>query len=230
MINSSRVYLDRFAAEAAASLPSGARVLDAGAGDCPYRKHFVLHGHDYESADFGALDKPYGALTYRCRLEAIPVEAARFRLVFFSQVMEHLPNPSAVLGELFRVLEPGGALWLSAPFYYEEHEQPYDFYRYTQFGFRHLLESAGFRLERLEWLEGYAGTVSHQFARAARHLPRRPRDYGGGLAGLATAVWVIPAKPVLALLARLLAGADLRVRFTGAGHCKNYCAVARKPA
>ena len=39
-VNSSRVYLDRFAATAGAATPAGGRVLDAGAGDGPYRHHF----------------------------------------------------------------------------------------------------------------------------------------------------------------------------------------------
>lgn len=228
MLNSSRVYLDAFAARAAASVPEGSHVLDAGAGSGPYRKHFTAHDHHYESADFGEVDKAYGDLTYRCRLDDIPVEDARYDLVLLSQVLEHLPDPGAVLRELRRVLKPGGALWLSAPLYYEEHEQPYDFYRYTQFGFRHLLESNGFAVEELDWLEGYAGTVSYQLRRAARNLPHRPRDYGGGGLGLATATLVAAAKPAMYGLALLLASADVRAKWTRSGHCKNYCVVARR--
>ena len=230
MMNSSRVYLDRFAQEAAASLPPGARVLDAGAGQCPYRKHFTDRGLAYESADFGEVDKEYGALTYRCRLDAIPVEADRYDLVLITQVLEHLPDPGAVLAELHRVLRPGGMLWLTAPLYYEEHEQPYDFYRYTQFGLRHLVSSHGFVVERLDWLEGYFGTVSHQFAVAARKLPRSPRRCGGGGFGLGLSAAILLTRPLLSLLARWFAAADLRAKHTQSGHCKNYCVVARKPA
>ena len=138
MLNSSRVYLNRFAAEAAASVPAGSRVLDAGAGEGPYR--------------------------------------------------------------------------------------------YTQFGFRHLLTSSGFETERLEWLEGYFGTLAYQFSRAARNLPGHPRHHGGGLRGFAMSLFVFFARPVLSLTARLFAATDLRARYTRSGHCKNYCAVARKPA
>jgi SAM-dependent methyltransferase len=228
MINPSRFHLERFVTAASASLPAASLVLDAGAGICPYRKHFVSRGHRYESADFGAVEKEYGQLTYQCRLEAIPVEANKYDLVLLSQVLEHIPEPRQVLRELYRVLRPGGSLWLTAPLYYREHEQPYDFYRYTRFGLQHLLTNAGFVIERLEELEGYSATVAHQMALAGRRLPRRPRTYGGGWRGWLTAGVVIPAKPLLRSLARLLAAADTRHRHI-AGHCINYCVVSRKP-
>jgi len=145
--NSSRVHLDAFVRQAAASLPPGARILDAGAGSGLYRPHFEHVA--YESADFGRLDTDYGDITYRCDLTSIPADDGRFDLVLCTQVLEHVPEPAAVLGELARVLKPGGSLWLTAPLFYQEHQAPYDFYRYTQYGLRHLVEGAGFTVERL---------------------------------------------------------------------------------
>ena len=43
-----------------------------------------------------------------CSLESIPVEAQRYQLVLLTQVLEHVPEPLAVLKELHRVLVPGG--------------------------------------------------------------------------------------------------------------------------
>lgn len=178
IVNSSRYYLDTFAQQSAASVAQNALVLDAGAGNCPYRKHFS--NARYESADFGQVDKAYGDITYRCDLSTIPVEDNRYDMVCLIQVLEHLPEPGKVLAEMFRVLKPGKALWLSAPLYYEEHETPYDFYRYTQFGFRYQLEQVGFKVERIEWLEGYLGTLSYQCLMAGRALPLDPASYGDG--------------------------------------------------
>lgn len=201
-------------------------MLDAGAGYGPYREHF--QHVSYESADFCQVDKTYAAVTYQCELDAIPVENERYDLVLCTQVLEHLPDPLRVLGEMNRVLKPGGRIWLSAPFYYEEHEQPYDFFRYTQFALTDLLKKAGFEIERLEWLEGYFGTLSYQLDQAVASLPSLPGDYGGGLKGWLTSALVLVLRPGLSLLSRLLSRADLRVRWTRTGHCKNYCVVARK--
>jgi SAM-dependent methyltransferase len=226
--NPSRLRLDAFIRSAAASLPAGARVLDAGAGDCRYRGHFDLAR--YESADFLQVDKHYAQVDYVCRLESIPVEAQRYELVLLTQVMEHLPEPLAVLTELHRVLKPGGTLWLTAPLFYPEHEAPYDFYRYTQFAYRHLLGEAGFHIERLEWLDGYFATASFQLDRAATWLPRRPSAFGRGRTALATAAAVTLTRPALKALSHALSRAELRRKHTASGHPKNYAVVARRPA
>jgi SAM-dependent methyltransferase len=218
--------LETFAEEAAASLSEGATVLDAGAGHGPYKHHFSKV--EYESADFCGIDKEYGEITYICDLVDIPVEDSRYDLIFLSQVLEHIPEPKLVLKELYRILKSGGKLWLSAPLFYEEHEIPYDFYRYTQYGFAHLLESTGFTIERIEWLEGYFGTLSHQLRVAARALPNRPDHYGGGVLGAVWAAIAVVLKPFFFTLSLLFSRLDLRNKYVSSGQCKNYIVVCVK--
>lgn len=42
------------------------------------------------------------------------------------------------------MIRPRGRAWITAPLVWYLHEQPYDYYRYTSHGLRHLLERAGF--------------------------------------------------------------------------------------
>ena len=226
--NPSRARLHTFIAEAAASIPAGARVLDAGAGDGRHRPLFS--GAQYEAADFEAVPtKTYSENDMICDLSAIPVEDDRYDLVLLTQVLEHVPEPHTVLNELARVLKPGGHLWATMPLFYEEHDQPYDFFRYTQFGVKHLCESAGLEVERLEWLEGYFGTLSYQ-AKVATKLPVDPAVYGGGLEGRAIAVGARVTRSLAWRLVGVFGRLEGRHKLTGVGLPKNFALVAVKAA
>ena len=61
-------------------------------------------------------------------------------------MLEHVFNPDQFLGEIFRVLKPNGNFLLSVPFVWDEHEQPWDYARYSSFGLKSLLERNGFVL------------------------------------------------------------------------------------
>jgi SAM-dependent methyltransferase len=221
--NSSRARLLLENTAFAASLPPNACVLDAGAGNHPYR-HLFAHTR-YESADFVAAHSP----TYVCDLTQIPVSDCRYDAVVINQVLEHVPEPQAVLGELWRILRPGGRLIYTAPLFYEEHQQPYDFYRYTQFAIRHLFGKAGFRIDRLDWLEGYFGTMGYQFATMRTALPRHPSHYGGGWRGAIAACLGISVKTVARPLSSLFHQLEMRHKYTGDGYPKNYVVLATKP-
>lgn len=201
-------------------------MLDAGAGHAPYRS---LFDHTiYESADFCEVDKPYyDQLTYVCDLSDIPVEDNRYDLILCTQVLEHVPEPNTILLELFRILKPGGELWLTAPLFFPEHEIPFDFYRYTQFGIRYLIEKSGFEIKEIDWLEGFLGTASFQLYMIARELPISPGAYGKfSILGSFIALLL---KPLAAVLARVFAEFDRHMPYKERGFCKNYRVIAAKP-
>ncbi|MFK5913743.1 MAG: class I SAM-dependent methyltransferase [Woeseiaceae bacterium] len=115
-------------------------VLDVGCGEKPYKDLFedceyIGLNHSDENADPDIL----GDAT------DLPVDTESIDIVFTTQVIEHVPEPQKMMNECFRVLKPGGALILSAPFYWPIHEEPYDFYRYTQYGLEYMLKTAGFK-------------------------------------------------------------------------------------
>jgi SAM-dependent methyltransferase len=206
--NSSRFYLREWVADAAGQARArDLRVLDAGAGQAPYRSLF--DGVRYETADFAGVDKPYGPLDHVCDLTDIPVPDGSVDLVLCSQVLEHLPEPPRALAEFHRILRPGGQAWLSAPLFYEEHEAPYDFYRYTRYAWADLADRAGFEVSSLEWLEGYLGTVSYQLRMAGRSCRGAARPLAAALLALAAGCSV----------------ADTRWKITDRGMPKNYRVV-----
>lgn len=226
--NSSRKRLYWENENFARSIPPGSMVLDAGAGNAPY-KHLVSHAN-YESADFEKVDKEYAKSTYVCDLNDIPVEDGRYDFVLFNQVMEHLPEPRLVLKELFRVMKPGGRLIYTGPLFYEEHEQPYDFFRYTSFGVQLLFQQAGFAVQRLDWLEGYFGTVAYQMNRMGQYLPTRPSSIARGVLGVVLCPLMILLKAQMIALSVLFHWLETRMKYTDRGYPKNYVAVVAKPS
>lgn len=124
------------------------RTLDVGCGQKPYR-------HLFPSSEYIGLELDTEANRRGKRADVfydgktIPFPDGHFDSVISSQVFEHVFEPSRFLAEIFRVLKPGGCFVLTVPFVWDEHEQPYDFGRYSTFGLRHMLEGAGFKVEVL---------------------------------------------------------------------------------
>ena len=66
--------------------------------------------------------------------------------IISNEVLEHVFNPDEFLSEINRVLKMNGNLLLTVPFVWDEHEQPYDFARYTSFAMKHLFDKYGFKI------------------------------------------------------------------------------------
>lgn len=132
-----------FLRAAIAKLPPGSQVLDVGAGDSPYRELFA--GHVYRTTDWaGSFYEPNHEVDIVAPAHDLPLEDGSLDAVICTQVLEHVPEPSEALTEFLRVLRPGGHVVISTPLTWYLHETPHDYYRYTSYGLRHLLEKAGF--------------------------------------------------------------------------------------
>jgi SAM-dependent methyltransferase len=125
------------------------RVLDAGCGTSPYRAHLPA-GVDYVGVD----RSPRPNVRALVDISALPFADATFDGVLCTEMLSQSPRPWQLLGELARVLRPGGRLYLTAPFDWHFFDEPYDYFRFTTHGVRALLEDAGFAVERLEPVGG----------------------------------------------------------------------------
>jgi SAM-dependent methyltransferase len=139
-------------------------VLDVGCGERPYRDLFentryigINYGLEGASPDVAA------------DAQALPIAAESVDVVFSTQVIEHLPHPERMLREAWRVLRPNGSLILSGPFYWPLHEEPYDFFRFTKYGFERLVAEAGFGDIRVE---NDCGAVTQVAVSLIEILPR----------------------------------------------------------
>lgn len=138
------------AIRAAAPMLQG-RLLDVGCGTKPYRDLFSVSEYVGMEID-SELTRQRGVADVYYDGSCFPFEDASFDAVLCNQVLEHVFNPDDFVGEIRRVLRPGGRLLLTVPFVWDEHEQPWDYARYSSFGLRSLMEKHGFILRRHEKL------------------------------------------------------------------------------
>src|SRR5437764_11823717 len=123
----------------------GARVLDFGCGTRPYEPWFLEAGAQYRGAD---LD---GAHEVCIRDDGMLACAdGEYDLVASFQVLEHVWDLDAYLGEARRALRPEGWLLLSTHGSWLYHPHPHDYRRWTAEGLQREVESRGFRLVRME--------------------------------------------------------------------------------
>ncbi|MEW6380567.1 MAG: class I SAM-dependent methyltransferase [bacterium] len=129
----------------AQSLPYKGRVIDLGCGTAPYKKYILKVADKYIGVDWKSSFHDQSNVDVFCDLsKQFPFEDNCADTIVSFQVIEHLPEPGSFLAECYRILRPGGRLFFTAPFMWHIHEAPYDYYRYTRYGFIHLLEKSGF--------------------------------------------------------------------------------------
>lgn len=123
----------------------GGRILDVGCGYQPYRS--LLLSAPSQATEYIGLDLPdniYRPPELAWDGQRIPLQDLSVDSVLLTEVLEHCPEPEAVLQEIARVLKPGGFMFLTVPFIWPIHTVPHDEFRYTPFALRRLLERAGF--------------------------------------------------------------------------------------
>ncbi len=165
-------------------IPSGYRILDAGAGELKYKK-FCQH-LNYVSQDFaqysgqgngkglqtGVWDQT--KLDIVSDIANIPEPDGSFDAAMCVEVLEHVPHPVDALRELSRLLKPGGYLIVTAPFCSLTHFAPY-FYQtgYSRYFYEYWLDQFNFEILDLQ----YNGNYFEYLAQEVRRIPQVANDY-----------------------------------------------------
>ena len=99
----------------------------------------------------------------------LPFQDHSFDTILTTDVLEHIREPEICWREMSRVLAPGGKLILCVPFLYWQHEEPYDYFRYTSHKLKDYCEIHG--LQILE-LEPYGGGLEVILDISGKHIAR----------------------------------------------------------
>lgn len=130
-------------------------VYDLGCGSRPYEPDILQHASRYVGVDWSNTLHGLRADIVADLNRPLPIADEAADTVVSFQVLEHLSEPHVMLEEAFRILKPGGKVFLSVPFQWHVHEAPYDFFRFTRYGLEHLFTKAGFIDIRVEAVTGF---------------------------------------------------------------------------
>lgn len=157
------------------ALPAGLTILDAGAGECPYKKY--CDHLTYISQDFGqyhgdgAVGLQTGTwdntkLNIVSDIISIPLSEKSVDIIMCTEVFEHIPDPVKAIEEFDRLLRPGGYLILTSPFASLTHFAPYHFSSgFSRFYYEHHLKSRNYTIEQVDFNGNFFEFVAQETRR-----------------------------------------------------------------
>ncbi len=133
-------------------------VYDLGCGVRPYEKEILSAAEKYIGVDWSATMHDMKADIVADLNKPLPIGDEVADTVASFQVMEHLSEPLIFLKEANRILKKEGFFILTVPFQWNVHEAPYDYFRYTPFGLKYLLNKVGFHMISVKPYAGFFTT------------------------------------------------------------------------
>ncbi len=182
------------------------RLLDVGCGTMPGRVWLAGHFTRYVGLDLA--DSRYlgdARLDVAGRAEELPFRAGAFDTVLGLSMLTYLPEPQRMIDEARRVLAPGGVLVLEFTQTAALHDPPHDYFRFTRFGARWLLERAGFEVLDVAPIGGLWTRVAMSLIAPLNRFNRGPKRI---LTELPVRVLYIVIQLAAALLEGLFGSAD----------------------
>lgn len=105
----------------------------------------------------------------------MPFPDASFDSAMATEVLEHCHDPRIILGEVYRVLKPGGTFFFTTPFFWSLHEVPHDEFRLTPFHLEKLLRDRGFSGVHLAATGGWHASMAQMLGLWVRRGPIRKK-------------------------------------------------------
>lgn len=91
----------------------------------------------------------------------VPIMGEQVDCIICTEVLEHLSSPQECVNEIYRLLRDNGIAFVSTPFFYPVHADPFDFQRFTEDGLRFLFRN--FKSVEVYRMGGYAGVLGLLF-------------------------------------------------------------------
>ena len=143
------------------------RVLDVGSGTAGFGR-YLPEGTDYIGMDEFINVGP----DILGKAQDLPFGEEAFDSIICTEVLEHLPEPQHALIEMKRVLKKEGFLYLTVPQEWCLHYEPSDYFRFTRYGIKYLLEKNGFKVLSIERIGGVFSLIGQRISDVSWQLGR----------------------------------------------------------
>jgi SAM-dependent methyltransferase len=195
----------RFLPKFISLLQHDSKILDVGSGPST----IVPPGYNVTRCDVNPEYEP----DVICSALKLDFECERFDGVVHSWVLEHLEEPRQALEECYRVLKPHGLLYLTTNMSWHLHEEPRDFYRFTEHGIKYLFDNSQWEIVFIKPTLGFWGTVTQLIAYK--------------IVALLKLLKLDLIHPLLTIPLQLF-GLICERKLYDTSLCAGYCAIARK--
>lgn len=145
------------------------RILDLGCGSGTISFYLASKGYNVKGIDISkkaiklckasSLDIELKNIEFEVCDFPIQIPKGKYDFIFFSEVIEHLPDDELALGKIHKLLSPKGILFLStpsknAPLYRMGYARKFDqevghLRRYSTDEIKHKLKKAGFKIKKI---------------------------------------------------------------------------------
>jgi len=133
------------------------RVLDIGCGAKPYKKYLAA------STEYIGMDESKEVVPdILGKSDKIPFADEYFDSILCTELLEHLAEPQDTIKEIKRVLKKGGYLYLTVPQEWCLHYEPQDYFCFTKYGIKYLLEKNGLEVICAERIGGIFSLVGQR--------------------------------------------------------------------
>ena len=138
------------------------KFIDLGCGSAPFWYAVVEQVESYHGVDlWPRSDK----VTFAGDIQSLGmVKDNSYDSAICIEVLEHLPEPGNAVATIQRILKPGGTVVISVPHLSRLHDLPHDYYRFTEYGLRYLLERGGLEIVSIQSKGGLLTFLAHQLS------------------------------------------------------------------
>ena len=136
------------------------RLIDIGCGEKPFASLAAKYVSAHVGVDHAGTQHRTNNIDIFAPSDDIPVDDESFDCALCTAVLEHVEEPGKAIAECSRILKSGGVAIYTAPFIWNLHEEPRDFFRFSKYGLAYLFQTNGFKILELKALSGFWVTGS----------------------------------------------------------------------